>query len=142
MIASARRPISVTSDIIVGFPGETDQDLDETLSLLDAVRYDGVFAFQYSARPNTSAAHLPDAIPEEEKGRRLAMVLDRQRQIQIIRNDGLIGQTLEVLVDGASRRPGQWSGRSSSNRILNFASPHSDLLGKYVHVRVTSATPE
>jgi tRNA-2-methylthio-N6-dimethylallyladenosine synthase len=101
MIREARRPISVTSDIIVGFPGETEEDLEETLSLLDAVQYDGVFAFQYSPRPNTTAQHMPDAIPEEEKGRRLALVMDRQREIQRARNEALIGETFEVLVDGA-----------------------------------------
>ena len=141
LIRSACRSISVTSDIIVGFPGETEQDVEETLSLLDTAQFDGVFAFQYSPRPNTSAMHLADAVPEEEKGRRLAVVQERQREIQIVRNDALVGQTFEVLVDGASRRPGQWSGRSSSNRILNFASPHSDLLGQYVRVRVTRASP-
>jgi tRNA-2-methylthio-N6-dimethylallyladenosine synthase len=141
MIRGARRPISVTSDIIVGFPGETEEDVEETLSLLDAAQYDGVFAFQYSPRPNTSAQHMPDAIPEEEKGRRLARVMDRQREIQRARNEALIGQTFEVLVDGASRRPGQWSGRCSSNRILNFTSPRENLLGEYVQVRVASASP-
>jgi len=141
MIRAARRPISVTSDIIVGFPGETEEDLEETLSLLDAAQYDGVFAFQYSPRPNTSAQHMPDAIPEEEKGRRLALVMDRQREIQRARNEALAGQTFEVLVDGASRRPGQWSGRCSSNRILNFTSPQENLLGEYVQVRVSSASP-
>jgi tRNA-2-methylthio-N6-dimethylallyladenosine synthase len=141
MIRAARRPISITSDIIVGFPGETDEDVAETLSLLDAAQYDGVFAFQYSPRPNTSSLHMEDAIPEEEKGRRLAVIQDRQREIQIIRNNELMGQTFEVLVDGASRRPGQWSGRSSSNRILNFTSPRSGLLGQYIQVRVTGAAP-
>ena len=141
MIRSARRSISVTSDIIVGFPGETEQDVEETLSLLDAAQYDGVFAFQYSARPNTASLHMDNAVPEEEKGRRLAIVQDRQREIQVARNNELIGQTFEVLVDGASRKPGQWTGRSSSNRILNFTSPRADLLGQYVHVRVTSAAP-
>ena len=141
MIRAARRPISVTSDIIVGFPGETEEDVEETLSLLDAAQYDGVFAFQYSPRPNTTAQHMPDAIPEEEKGRRLARVMDRQREIQRARNETLVGQTFEVLVDGASRRPGQWSGRSSSNRILNFTSPQENLLGEYVPVRVASASP-
>ena len=141
LIRSARRSISVTSDIIVGFPGETEQDVEETLSLLDTAQFDGVFAFQYSPRPNTSAVRLADAVPEEEKGRRLAAVQQRQREIQIVRNEALVGQTFEVLVDGASRRPGQWSGRSSSNRILNFASRHADLLGEYVHVRVTRASP-
>jgi tRNA-2-methylthio-N6-dimethylallyladenosine synthase len=141
MIRKARRPISVTSDMIVGFPGETEEDVEETLSLLDAAQYDGVFAFQYSPRPNTSAQNMPDAIPEEEKGRRLARVMDRQREIQRARNEALIGQTFEVLVDGASRRPGQWSGRCSSNRILNFTSPRKNLLGEYVPVRVSSASP-
>src|SRR6202166_4750267 len=141
MIREARRPISVTSDIIVGFPGETEEDLEETLSLLDAAQYDGVFAFQYSPRPNTSAQRMADAIPEEEKGRRLARVMDRQREIQRARNEALVGQTFEVLVDGASRRPGQWSGRCSSNRILNFTSPRENLLGEYVQVRVASSSP-
>jgi tRNA-2-methylthio-N6-dimethylallyladenosine synthase len=141
IIRAARRPISVTSDIIVGFPGETEEDLEETLSLLDAAQYDGVFAFQYSPRPNTSAQHMPDAVPEEEKGRRLARVMDRQREIQRARNEALVGQTFEVLVDGASRRPGQWSGRCSNNRILNFTSPQENLLGEYVQVRVSSASP-
>jgi len=141
MIREARRPISVTSDIIVGFPGETEEDLEETLSLLDAAQYDGVFAFQYSPRPNTSAQDMPDAVSEEEKGRRLALVMDRQREIQRARNEALIGETFEVLVDGASRRAGQWSGRCSSNRILNFTSPQENLLGEYVVVRVSSASP-
>jgi len=141
MIRAARRPISVTSDIIVGFPGESEEDLEETLSLLDAVRYDGIFAFQYSPRPNTSAQHLPDAIPEDEKSRRLARVLDYQREIQTAHNETLVGQTFEVLVDGASRRAGQWSGRCSSNRVLNFTSPRDGLLGEYVQVRVLRAGP-
>src|SRR5579863_5111594 len=141
MIREARRPISVTSDIIVGFPGETEEDVEETLSLLDAAQYDGVFAFQYSPRPNTTAQHMPDAVPEEEKGRRLALVMDRQREIQRARNESLIGNTYEALVDGASRREAQWSGRCSSNRILNFTSPRNNLLGEYVQVQVASASP-
>jgi tRNA-2-methylthio-N6-dimethylallyladenosine synthase len=141
MIREARRPISVTSDIIVGFPGETEEDLEETLSLLDAAQYDGVFAFQYSPRPNTTAQHMPDAIPEEEKGRRLARVMDHQREIQLARNEAHVGKTLEVLVDNASRRPGHWSGRCSNNQVLNFTSPRENLLGEYVLVRVSSAGP-
>ena len=141
MIREARRAISITSDIIVGFPGETEEDFEETISLLDAVQYDGIFAFQYSPRPNTTAQHMPGAIPEEEKGRRLALVMDRQREIQLVRNETLVGETFEVLVDGASRRAGQWSGRCSSNRILNFTSSRNDLLGEYVQVRVSHAGP-
>jgi len=141
MIRTARRPIGITSDIIVGFPGETEHDFEDTMSLLDAVQYDSIYAFEYSPRPHTTAQNLPDAVPEEEKHRRLAALNDRQQEIQMARNDALIGQTFEILVDGASRRPGQWSGRSSSNRILNFTSPQSNLLGQYIDVRVTRAAP-
>jgi tRNA-2-methylthio-N6-dimethylallyladenosine synthase len=100
-----------------------------------------VFSFQYSPRPNTSAAHMPNAVPDEEKGRRLIALQKRQKDIQTARNETLIGQTYEVLVDGASRRAGQWAGRTSSNRVLNFTSPRSDLLGQYIQVRVTHAGP-
>ncbi len=141
MIRSARRPICITSDIIVGFPGETEADLAETISLLDAAQYDGIFAFQYSPRPNTDARHMPDVISEAEKGRRLAVVLERQREIQVRKHEALVGETFEVLVDGGSRKPGQWSGRSSGNRIVNFYSPRTDLLGQYVQVRVLRAVP-
>ena len=141
MIREARRPISVTSDIIVGFPGETEEDLAHTLSLLDEAQYDGIFAFQYSPRPNTSAQHMPEAVPEEEKGSRLSRVLDHQRKIQTARNETMVGETFEVLVDGASRRPGQWSGRCSSNRVLNFTSPQQNLLGEYLQVKVLHAGP-
>jgi tRNA-2-methylthio-N6-dimethylallyladenosine synthase len=141
MIREARRPISVTSDVIVGFPGETEGEFEDTLSLLDAAQYDGVFAFQYSPRPNTAAQHMPGAVPEEEKARRLARVIEYQREIQRARNEALIGKTFEVLVDGASRRPGQWSGRCSSNRVLNFTSLRNNLLGEYVSVQVLSAGP-
>jgi len=141
MIRAARRPISVTSDIIVGFPGETDQDFADTLSLLDLVQYDGVFSFKYSPRPNTPAISMADPIPEEEKGRRLAVLQERQRRIQTARNEALVGQTFEVLVDGQSRKENQWAGRTSSNRVLNFSSPHENLLGHYVQVKVARAGP-
>src|SRR5256712_634922 len=141
MIRAARRPISVTSDIIVGFPGETDQDFADTLSLLDLAQYDGVFSFKYSPRPNTPAISMADPIPEEEKGRRLAVLQERQRRIQTARNEALVGQTFEVLVDGQSRKENQWAGRTSSNRVLNFSSPHENLLGHYVQVKVARAGP-
>ncbi len=141
LIRSAHRPISITSDIIVGFPGESDDDFNDTLSLLDAAQYDGIFAFKYSPRPNTAAQHMPGAIPEEEQGRRLAIVQERQRQIQIARNEQTVGQTFEVLVDMQSRREGQWVGRTSSNRMVNFTSPRSGLLGQYHQVHVTGSAP-
>ena len=99
-IRAARRPMSITSDIIVGFPGETEEDFGGIrVSLLDAVGYDGVYAFTYSPRPNTTASAMADAVPEEEKSRRLTVLNHRQREIQAERNEKLIGQTFEVLVD-------------------------------------------
>src|SRR5689334_13319108 len=141
LIRRARRPISITTDFIVGFPGETEQDFGETLSLLDAAQFDGAFVFQYSPRPHTPAAVMADAVPESEKQRRLQTVLERQRAIQTQRNQSLAGQVFEVLVEGASRRETQWTGRTSSNRVLNFTSWRTDLLGEYVSVRVTGAGP-
>ena len=141
LIRAARRPISVTSDIIVGFPGEAEKDFEETLSLLDLAQYDAVFSFKFSPRPNTPALGLADPIPEEEKGRRLAVLQERQRQIQTARHAALVGQSFEVLVDGHSRKEGQWAGRTSSNRVVNFASPQAHLLGNYVQVRITRSGP-
>src|SRR5712692_3280239 len=141
LIRAARRPVSVTTDIIVGFPGETEEDFEETLSLLELAQYDGAFSFKFSPRPNTPALVLADPIPEEEKGRRLAVLQDRQRRIQTARNETLIGQAFEVLVDGQSRKEGQWAGRTSSNRVLNFTSSRESLLGNYIQVRVTRAGP-
>jgi tRNA-2-methylthio-N6-dimethylallyladenosine synthase len=141
LIRTARRPISITSDVIVGFPGETEADFAETLALLDLVGYDGVFAFTYSPRPNTDAREMPDAVPEEEKGRRLAALLERQRQIQIARNQILVGQTFEVLVDARHESKAQWAGRTTSNRIVNCSSPRNALLGEYIQVKISRAAP-
>ncbi len=141
LLKGARRPISISTDVIVGFPGETEKDFEETLSLLEEVQYDNVFAFKYSPRPNTPSLKMADAIPEEEKGRRLAILMDRQREIQRVRNEKLVGETFEVLVDGKSRRENQWSGHTSSNRVMNFTSPEQELLGDYVQVKVVSAMP-
>lgn len=141
LIRNARRPIDVTTDIIVGFPGETDADFEDTMSLMDQVQYAGAFSFKYSPRPNTPALHMADPIPEEEKGRRLAALQERQRRIQIRRNESLAGKTFEVLVEGKSRRENQWSGHASNNRVVNFTSSAEDLLGKYVQVCVTHGGP-
>lgn len=141
MIRGAKRAISITTDIIVGFPGETEHDLGETLSLLDAVQYDALFSFKYSPRPHTPSLTMSDAIPEEEKSRRLAVLQDKQREIQLRKNSALLGQTFEVLVSGKSRRENQWSGHTTCHRVVNFTSQEHTLLGKYAQVRVTGATP-
>jgi len=140
-IRSARRPISITTDIIVGFPGESEADFADTVSLLNDVRYDGVFAFTYSPRPNTTAKNMPDAIPEDAKGRRLATIQQRQREIQLAVNQSLLQQRFEVLVDAHHESRGQWSGRTTSNRIVNFTSHEQSLLGQYRCVAITAAGP-
>src|SRR5260370_9475711 len=109
MIHRANKPIAITTDIIVGFPGETECDFEETISLLEEVQYTGLFAFKYSPRPNTPSLAMNDAIPQEEKGRRLAVVQEKQRAIQAAGNAELAGQTFEVLVRGKSRRATRWT---------------------------------
>jgi tRNA-2-methylthio-N6-dimethylallyladenosine synthase len=141
LIRAAKRSISITSDIIVGFPGESDADFEQTLSLLREVEYDGVYAFKYSPRPNTASLAMGDNVPDEEKSRRLAMLQDMQREIQSVRNARFVGQTQELLVNGKSKRENQWLGQTSSHKVTNFTSPAKDLLGHYVQVRVTSAGP-
>jgi len=135
----ARRPIAITSDIIVGFPGETEADFEATLNLLTEVEYDSVFAFKYSRRPNTPALVLEDQIPEDEKVRRLAIVQEHQRQIQIRRNAAYVGNIEQCLVEGFNKATGQWIGRTSQFKTLNFLHPAGGdaLLGQYVDVRVT-----
>jgi tRNA-2-methylthio-N6-dimethylallyladenosine synthase len=141
MIRGAKRTSAITTDIIVGFPGETAAEFDETLSLLDEVKYEGVFSFKYSPRPNTLATTMPDAVPEEEKSRRLTLLQERQRAIQINALRKLEGQIFEVHVDGKSKKENQWYGHSSCNRVVNFQSSAGDLLGRYLSVRATGCTP-
>jgi tRNA-2-methylthio-N6-dimethylallyladenosine synthase len=139
----AKRDISLTSDLIVGFPGETEQEFEETLSLLDAVGYDSVFTFKYSPRPNTPALRLDDVIPEAEKARRLALLNDKQKQIGARRNQRHIGQVVEVMVEANNPARGQWVGRTSQIKVLNFTVPSGTELktGSYVNVRVTGSFP-
>jgi tRNA-2-methylthio-N6-dimethylallyladenosine synthase len=141
---STKREIAITTDIIVGFPGETDQDFDATLKLLDEVEYDSLFSFKYSTRPNTPALRYQDHISEEEKSRRLTVLQERQRAIQIRRNAKYVGETEEVLIEGFHQALGQWIGRTSQNKTLNFhhatAAPGT-LLGTYLPVLVTRAGP-
>jgi tRNA-2-methylthio-N6-dimethylallyladenosine synthase len=125
----------------VGFPGETDADFEQTLSLLREVEYDGVYAFKYSPRPNTPSLAMNDPIPEEEKSRRLAILQEVQREIQSVKNARLVGRTQELLVNGKSKRENQWLGQTSSHKVTNFTSPEKELLGHYVQVRITSAGP-
>jgi tRNA-2-methylthio-N6-dimethylallyladenosine synthase len=139
---SAKREISITTDVIVGFPGETEADFAETLTLLAEVGYDGVFSFKYSARPNTPALRLQDAIPEEEKSGRLEVLMAKQREIQVERSKKYVGTTLEVMVEGHNEARGQWIGRTSQNKTLNFTAQNVvPSTGSYVPVTVTRSFP-
>ncbi|MGH9863045.1 MAG: tRNA (N6-isopentenyl adenosine(37)-C2)-methylthiotransferase MiaB [Candidatus Acidiferrales bacterium] len=140
LIRGARRAISITTDIIVGFPGETERDFEQTLTLLDAAQYDGVFSFNYSPRPQTPAQHFEEQIAEEEKTRRLIAVQARQREIQLARNQALVGREVEVLVESRNPKHEQWTGRTTTNKVVNFASA-SEELGSYARVRVSRAGP-
>ena len=140
-IKSSQREISITTDVIVGFPGETEDDFAETLSLLDDVQYDGIFAFKYSPRPNTPALHLADPIPDQEKARRLAALQDKQKQIQTHRNLRRVGTMFEVMVEGKNPARGQWVGRTSQNQVLNFTAPIDPAIGTYTKVLTTASFP-
>ncbi|MDT7815228.1 MAG: tRNA-2-methylthio-N6-dimethylallyladenosine synthase [Acidobacteriaceae bacterium] len=142
-IKAARRPISITTDMIVGFPGETEDDFERTLSLAAAVGFDAVFAFKFSPRPNTPAISLADSIPEEEKSRRLQGLLDAQREIQRSNYASHIGEIVEAAVEGFNSQRGQVIGRTSQNKTLNFttSSPISPAPGSYVPVRITHSHP-
>jgi len=140
---AARREISITTDIIVGFPGETEAEFGQTLSLLDGVEFDGVFGFKYSPRPNTPALRLDDAISDEEKARRLSVVNERQREIQKRNNAKFLGRTLEAMVEGKNNSRNQWVGRTSQNKVLNFTAPAGvePALGSYVSVITRQCFP-
>ena len=142
-IHASRRDISITTDVIVGFPGESEREFEETLSLLDEVGYDSAFTFKYSPRPNTPALRLDDAIPDAEKARRLAVLNDQQKQIQTHRNKRHLGQTMQVMVEGKNEARGQWIGRTSQIKVMNFTAPDGAELknGSYVNVRCTATFP-
>lgn len=137
------RNIAITTDIIVGFPGETEDDFEQTLRLIEDVEYDSMFSFKYSPRPNTAALSMVDAIDEAEKGRRLTILQEKQRGIQLRRNSELIGAVEEVMVEGWNKATLQWIGRTSQNRTLNFSPvPGIDFQpGQYCRVMVTRAGP-
>jgi tRNA-2-methylthio-N6-dimethylallyladenosine synthase len=140
---SAKREISITSDIIVGFPGETDEDFADTLNLLDAVGYDAIFSFKYSPRPNTPSLALHDAVPDQEKSLRLEALNGKQKQIQITRYQKYIGIIQQVMVEGKNESRNQWIGRTSQNKTLNFTAPATATprIGSYVQVKATASFP-
>ena len=131
--------LTLTTDIIVGFPGETDEEFEDTVSLVEEVQFDGAFTFIYSPRPGTGAPNLPDPIPEEVKRERLQRLIDVQNAITAQRNKALVGTVQEVLVEGKSEKdPSRLTGRTRGNKIVVFHGG-DELIGRVVPVRITEA---
>ncbi len=129
--------ISITTDIIVGFPGETENDFLDTLDLMKKVEFDSAFTFMYSMRKGTPAAEMPDQVDEEVKKERLQRLVEIQDAISLQKNKLLRGKTLEVLVEGVSRgNADRLSGRTRTNKVVNFEG-NKDLIGKLVNVEIT-----
>jgi tRNA-2-methylthio-N6-dimethylallyladenosine synthase len=152
LVASIRETIpgvAVSTDVIVGFPGETDAHFEETLALTRATRFHSIYSFKYSPRPRTLAGQrFVDDVSEPEKTRRIVALQQAQRDIQTELFGDMVGKTYRVLVDGPSRRrPDEWAGRTDGNTVVNFAalagagSSAGSLLGRLVTVRVTEGGP-
>jgi tRNA-2-methylthio-N6-dimethylallyladenosine synthase len=136
----ARVPdISITTDIIVGFPGETEEDFQETLSIIDLVQFDLSYSYAFSSRPGTVAASMPELITQEEKMRRLHVLQTKQEAIQSARLEQWVGKTVEVLIDGHNRMDERClQGRSSQNIVVNFTQPYEGLsIGSLVNAKIT-----
>ena len=137
-----RPDISISSDFIIGFPGETDADFAATMKLIEDIGFDSSFSFVYSARPGTPAAELPDATDEETKKQRLQILQTRilQQAAEISRR--MVGSTQRILVTGVSKKdPGQLQGRTENNRAVNFSTTDHALIGQFVDVQIIDALP-
>jgi tRNA-2-methylthio-N6-dimethylallyladenosine synthase len=141
-LREVRPDISVSSDFIIGFPGESEADFQATLDLIDTVGFDGSFSFIFSPRPGTPAAQLPDATPTAVKLQRLAVVQHRLAEMAAAISQRMVGSTQRILVEGRARKhASQLSGRTENNRVVNFASANNDLIGGFVDVEITEALP-
>ncbi|MDG9668188.1 tRNA (N6-isopentenyl adenosine(37)-C2)-methylthiotransferase MiaB [Hahella sp. CR1] len=137
-----RPDISLSSDFIVGFPGETDADFEETMNLINEIGFDHSFSFVYSARPGTPAANLEDNVSEEAKKQRLAILQQRILQFAQDISRKMVGSTQRILVTGVSKKdPGELQGRTENNRVVNFRSDNHDIIGRFVDVTITAALP-
>ena len=140
----ARPNVSLSSDFIVGFPGETERDFEATLRLVRELDYDISFSFIYSARPGTPAATLPDATPLPVKKRRLARLQEQLRRQAAAHAQAMVGTLQRVLVTGPSKHGGELAGRTENNRVVNFAAPATgkrDLVGDFATVEIREALP-
>jgi tRNA-2-methylthio-N6-dimethylallyladenosine synthase len=139
-IKDARPGISLSSDFIIGFPGETDQDFEKTMELIESVGFDVSFSFIYSARPGTPASELTDDTEQATKKARLAALQARISQNAQAISRAMVGTTQSVLVTGPSKKdPGELSGRTENNRVVNFRSDQADLIGRFVECEIVEA---
>jgi tRNA-2-methylthio-N6-dimethylallyladenosine synthase len=130
--------LSMTTDLIVGFPGETEDDFQHTLEMIQTVEFDDAFTFQYSPRPGTDAVKWPGQVPSAVRHERLERLIDRQRQITQRVNERMVGQTVEVLVEGRSKRDAaELMGRTRGNKVVIFPGD-AELVGHLVPIRITS----
>jgi tRNA-2-methylthio-N6-dimethylallyladenosine synthase len=136
-----REDVAVSSDIIVGFPGEREEDFKQSLRLLDEVRFEALFSFKYSDRPQTAASRLDGKVPEKIKLQRLQTLQRQQERITLEKNEAQVGQTTRVLVEGPSQAGGtQLCGRTPQNRVVNFQGP-AHLVGEEIPVLINTARP-
>jgi tRNA-2-methylthio-N6-dimethylallyladenosine synthase len=141
LLRSSMPDMSFSTDIIVGYPGETEEDFEQTLRVLKAVRFTNIFSFRYSPRPRTAAAKIKDSVPFAVKRDRLITVQDLQKHIQLKHNSTLIGQLEKVLCLGRSKKDSQrYSGRNEAYQVVNFHSDR-DVVGQLVDVLITSCGP-
>jgi len=137
-----RPDISLSSDFIIGFPGETDADFAATMKLIEDIGYDSSFSFIYSARPGTPAAELPDLTDEDTKKRRLHILQTRINQQAANISRRMVGSTQRILVTGTSKKdPGELQGRTENNRAVNFSATNHALIGEFVDVEIVEALP-
>jgi tRNA-2-methylthio-N6-dimethylallyladenosine synthase len=140
-LRQARPAISLSSDFIVGFPGETESDFEATMKLIEGVGFDHSFSFIYSRRPGTPAADMPDDVPMTVKKQRLARLQARIQEMAAKISADMVGTLQRVLVEGPSRKnPAQMAGRTENNRVVNFDA-NTDLIGRFVSLRITEAMP-
>ncbi len=140
-LRAARPDLSLSSDFIVGFPGESEEDFEKTMRLIDEVGFDASFSFVYSARPGTPASDLADPVPQETKLRWLARLQKRIEEQAMVISEAMVGRTERILVEGRSRKnPAELAGRTENNRVVNFAA-NPRLIGEFVDVRITEALP-
>ncbi|WP_156495173.1 TRAM domain-containing protein, partial [Oleiphilus sp. HI0128] len=143
-IRKHRPDISISSDFIIGFPGETEKDFEDTMKLINDVGFDASFSFIYSARPGTPAADLPDETSEEVKKQRLQILQQRILQQAQDISRKMVGNTERILVTGFSKKdPGELQGRTENNRVVNFKAKQdrsdSALIGRFIDVKITDA---